>query len=55
MTFKELAMQDLTTPLAQTEVETSVVQAVLANQSPIMKVWFLLMMVNMVLFLFLIN
>lgn len=58
MTFRELAFQEdlnLTSPLLSGESDKGIVQEVLANQSPLMKGWFVIMMVNLLMFLFLIH
>jgi hypothetical protein len=58
MMFKDLTLRDdmnLASPLRQAESEQTMVQALVVNQSPIMKVWFVMMVVNLALFLFLIR
>lgn len=56
MSFRELVFQDELTSSAHTgENEKHPLVAVLENQSPIMKFWFVLMVVNMVMFLFIIR
>jgi hypothetical protein len=58
MTFKELALQDertLAAPLRAQEAEATMLQAVMDNQSPVMKLWFAIMIVNLALFLLLLH
>ncbi len=58
MTYRELMAQDklnLNSPLLNGEGELSPLKDFMQNQSPIMKVWFVVMTINMVMFLFLIH
>lgn len=58
MTYRELMAQDkmkLNSPLLNAEGEESSLKDFLQNQSPIMKVWFVVMVVNLAMFLFLIH
>jgi len=58
MTFRELAFQEdlkLSSSLLNGEADKGIVQEMLANQSPLMKGWFVIMMVNLLMFLFLIH
>lgn len=58
MTFKEMAFQDelkLASPMLNPETEKSLLQSMLENQSPIIKVWFIIMVLNLGMFLFLIH
>lgn len=58
MTYRELAFQEdlkLASPLLHAEAEKSTIQSVLDNQSPVMKAWFVIMLLNLLLFLFLIH
>lgn len=54
MTFRELAFQEdlkLSSALLNQDQDKNVFKALLENQSPVMKVWFLIMLVNLGLFL----
>ena len=58
MTFRDLVFQEdvqLVSPLLNAEAEQSPLRGWLANQSPIMKAWFVIMIVNLGLFLFLLR
>lgn len=58
MTFRELAFQEdlkLTSALSDHDEEKSPLKALMDNQSPIMKMWFVIMLVNLGLFLALIH
>lgn len=58
MTFRELAFQEelkLSSPMLNGETEKSAIQSMLDNQSPVMKGWFIIMAVNLLMFLFLIH
>lgn len=58
MTFREMTFQDdqmLTSQALQAETDSNPFQAVMENQSPLMKLWFVVMLVNLGLFLFLIH
>ncbi len=54
MTFRELAFQEdlkLSSALLNQDQDKNVFKALLENQSPVMKVWFLIMLINLGLFL----
>jgi hypothetical protein len=54
MTFRELAFQEdlkLSSALLNQDQDNNVLKALLENQSPVMKVWFLIMLINLGLFL----
>ncbi|WP_303674251.1 hypothetical protein [Vampirovibrio chlorellavorus] len=54
MTFRELAFQEdlkLSSALLNQDQDKNVFQALLENQSPVMKVWFFIMLINLGLFL----
>ena len=58
MSFRELAFQEdlkLSSALRQEDEEMNPLQSLLANQSPVMKVWFVIMLLNLGLFLVLIH
>jgi hypothetical protein len=58
MTFKEMAFQEelkLASPILNAEAEKSPLQSLLENQSPIIKVWFIIMVLNLGMFLLLIH
>ena len=58
MTYRELMAQEklnLNSPLLNAEGEMSPLKDFMQNQSPIMKVWFLVMAINLLMFLFLIH
>lgn len=58
MTFRDLVFQEelqLVSPLLNHEAEQSPLRGWLANQSPIIKAWFVLMILNLGLFLFLLR
>jgi hypothetical protein len=62
MSMKECALQEEHRSLlagrmshSHIERETTLVQALVDNQSPVMKAWFVLMLVNLGLFLLLIH
>ncbi len=58
MTYRDLMAQDklkLNSPLLNGESETSPLKDFMQNQSPIMKVWFVVMVLNLAMFLFLIH
>ncbi len=60
MSMKECAIQEehralLSGRRSHGEGETTLVQALVDNQSPVMKAWFVLMLVNLALFLVLIH
>jgi hypothetical protein len=58
MTYRDLIAQDkmrLNSPLLTGEEEQSALKDFMQNQSPIMKVWFVVMVVNLAMFLFLIH
>jgi len=58
MTYRDLMAQDkmrLNSPLLAGEEEQGVLKDFMQNQSPIMKVWFVVMVVNLAMFLFLIH
>ncbi len=54
MTFKELALRD-EMAFPAIEMEKGTFQDVLANQGPVISVWFGLMVLNLCLFLFVIH
>lgn len=54
MTFKEISFQD-DLRFASRESDKTFLQGLLQSQSPIMKVWFGLMLLNLVLLLFIIH
>ena len=57
MTYREMTLsEELKMPtLKAAELEKSVIQSVLTNQSPVMKFWFIVMVMNLALFLFIIH
>ena len=58
MTYRDLMAQDklnLNSPLLNGEGDLNPVKEFMQNQSPIMKVWFVVMAVNLLMFLFLIH
>jgi hypothetical protein len=58
MTFRDMTFQDdLAAASAQgaVDVEKSFFQSLVDNQSPIIKIWFVMMVLNLGLFLFLIH
>jgi hypothetical protein len=57
MTYREMTLSDeLKLPsLKAMEAEKSVFHSVLANQSPVMKFWFVVMALNLVMFFFIIH
>jgi len=58
MTYRELVAQDklnLNASVLSPEGEFSPLQDFMKNQSPIMKIWFVVMAVNMAMFLLLIH
>jgi len=58
MTFKEMTFQEdlkLASPMLNAEPEKSLFQSILENQSPIIKVWFVIMVLNLGMFLFIIH
>lgn len=58
MTFREMAFQEelkLASPLLNADAEKSLFQSLMENQSPIIKIWFVIMVVNLGLFLVLIH
>lgn len=58
MTFRELAFQEdlkLASALRNNDEDQSPLKALLENQSPVMKIWFVIMLVNLLLFLALIH
>lgn len=58
MTFRELAFQEdlkLASALGNNDEDQSPLKALLENQSPVMKIWFVIMLVNLLLFLALIH
>jgi hypothetical protein len=58
MTFREMAFHEdlkLASPLLNGDAEQSIFQSLMANQSPIIKVWFVMMVLNLGLFLLLIH
>lgn len=58
MTFRELAFQEdlkLSSALLNQDQDNNLLKALLENQSPVMKVWFLIMLINLALFLLVIH
>ncbi len=58
MTFRELAFQEdlkLASALRQDDEEFNPLQSMLENQSPVMKIWFVIMLLNLGLFLVVIH
>jgi hypothetical protein len=58
MTFRELAFQEdlkLASTLFDSDERTSPLKALLENQSPVMKIWFVIMLLNLGLFLVVIH
>jgi hypothetical protein len=58
MTYRDVMAQDklnLNSPLLNGEADLNPLKDFMNNQSPIMKVWFVVMAINMVMFLFLIH
>ncbi len=58
MTYRDLMAQDklnLNSPLLNGEGDLNPVKEFMQNQSPIMKIWFVVMAVNLLMFLFLIH
>lgn len=58
MTFRELAFQEdlkMGPLLLENEADKNLFQKFLDNQGPVMKMWFLIMMINLGLFLVLIH
>lgn len=58
MTFRELAFQEdlkLASALRDEDGDKSPLKALMENQSPVMKVWFVIMLLNLGLFLVVIH
>lgn len=58
MSVKEYAIRDersLAASLGGRERETTLVRALVENQSPVIKIWFVIMLLNMAMFLLLIH
>jgi hypothetical protein len=56
MTFRELALREeaaIAVPFHHDEDDRNFIQNILFNQSPVMKLWFAIMLVNLGLFLLL--
>lgn len=57
MTFKDMAFQDNLKMMAVRNryTEPSFIRSLMDNQSPVMKFWFAIMAINLLMFLFILN
>lgn len=57
MTYREMTFGDelKVSSLKALEAEKSILHSVLANQSPVMKFWFVVMIVNLAMFFFIVR